>query len=176
MESFTRELLSNACAHFFPDNSHSPFTKFLPEQLNLKGQSEIAISEKILTIKVPKCYRGKFVFFDKIFSKSSEFYELELACYRSITEFVEPMNTLIHERQNHSESCIRIKVSQRTQKFEIYPANEGSGLVFFSRDLGHIFGRNVGNEFEVMLRGKRLHKPNIINDLVRILTHDIHGP
>ena len=63
------------------------------------------------------------------------------------------MNTLIHERNNHSEVCITVKVSRRTQKVEIYFANERSGLVFFSKDLGHIFGSNVGNEVGVMMRG-----------------------
>ena len=71
------------------------------------------------------------------------------------------MNILIEERHNHSENCIKNKVSRRTQKVEIYLANEGSGLVFFNADLGHIFGSNVGNEFAVMLRGKGPHKPQI---------------
>ena len=78
------------------------------------------------------------------------------------------MNTLIQERHNHSENCITVKVSRRTQKVEIYLANEGSGLAFFSTDLGHIFGSNVGNEFGVMLRGKGPHKPELAYDIVRI--------
>ena len=68
------------------------------------------------------------------------------------------MNTLIEERHNHSGNCITVKVS-RTRKVEIYLANEGSGLAFFSTDLGHIFGSNVANEFGVMLIGKGPHKP-----------------
>ena len=78
------------------------------------------------------------------------------------------MNTLIQERHNQSDFCITVKVSRRTQKVEIYLANEASGLAFFSTDLGHIFGSNVGNEFGVMLRGKGPHKPEIAYDIVRI--------
>ena len=78
------------------------------------------------------------------------------------------MNILIQERHNHSENCIKVKVSRRKQKVEIYLANEGSGLAFFSTDLGHIFGRNVGNEIGVMLRGKGPHKPEFAYDIVRI--------
>ena len=78
------------------------------------------------------------------------------------------MNILIQERRNHSENCITVKVSRRTQKVEIYLANEGSGLPFFNTDLGHTFGSNVGNEFGVMLRGKRPHKPEFAYDIVRI--------
>ena len=45
MESFTEDLVSNASAQLFPDNTLSSFTNFLPEQLNLDGQWEVAISE-----------------------------------------------------------------------------------------------------------------------------------
>ena len=101
-------------------------------------------------------------------SKSSEFYYLERGLYPSIRDIVEAMNTLIQERHNHSENCITVKISRRTQKVEIYLANEGSGVAFFSTDLRHIFGSNVGNEFGVMLRGKGPHKPEFAYDIVRI--------
>ena len=78
------------------------------------------------------------------------------------------MKTLIQERHNHSENCITVKASGRTQKVEIYLANEGSGFAFFSTDLEHISGSDVGNEFGVMLRGKRHHKQEFVYDLVRL--------
>ena len=68
----------------------------------------------------------------------------------SITDIVEAMNILVQERHNHSENCIKVKVSRRTEKVEIYLASERSGLAFFNTDLGHIFGSNVGKEFGVM--------------------------
>ena len=102
---------------------------------------------------------GKLKFFHKKFSNSSEFNFLEPGPYLSITDFVEAMNILIQERHNHSENCIKIKLSRRTQKVEIYLSNEGSGLAFFSVDLGPIFGSNVG-------KGPR--KPEFAYDLVPI--------
>ena len=108
------------------------------------------------------------MFFDKKLSKSSEFYYLEPVLYTYITDIVEAMNNLIQERHNHIENCIKVKVSQRTQKVEIYLANEASVLAFFITDLGHIFGSNVANEFGVMLRGKGPHKPEFAYDIVRI--------
>ena len=57
---------------------------------------------------------------------------------------------------------------RRTHKVEIYIANEGSGLAFFSTDLGNIFRSYVGNEIGVMLRGKGPHKPEFAYDIVRI--------
>ena len=106
--------------------------------------------------------------FDKKLSKSSEFCCLEPGPYPFITDIAETVNILVQERHNHSENCIKVKVSQRTQKNEIYLANEGSGLAFFSTDLGHIFGSNVGNEFGVILRGNGLHKPEFASDIIRI--------
>ena len=76
---------------------------------------------------------GKFMFFDNKVSKSSEFYHLEPGLCPSLTDTAEAMNTLIQERHNHKKNV------------EIHLANEGSGLAFFGRDLGHILGSNVGN-------------------------------
>ena len=135
MESFTIELVSNASPQLFPAIILSSFTYLLPEQLNLAGQWEVAILE----ISYPSLYRnvteGKFMFFDEEFSKSSEFYYLEPGLNPSITDFAEAMNTLIHERHNHSKNCITVKESRRTQKVESYLANGRSGLAFFSTDL-----------------------------------------
>ena len=78
MDSFTIELVSNASAEFFPDNTLSSFTNFLPEQVNLEGQWEVAISE----ISYPSMYQniteGKFKFFDKKLSKSTSTYSMNL--------------------------------------------------------------------------------------------------
>ena len=168
MESFTIELVPNASEQLFPDNTLSSFTNFLPEQLNLDGQWEVSISE----ISYPSMYQivteGKFMFFDKKLSESSNFYYLEPGLYPSITDIVEAMNILIQERHNHSGNCIKVKVSRKSQKVEICLANEASGLAFFSTDLGNIFGSKVGNEFGVMLRGKGPHKPDFAYDIVRI--------
>ena len=114
------------------------------------------------------------MFFDKKISTSLEFYYLEPGLYPSITDIVEAMNILNQERHNHSENCIKVKVSRRTQKVEIYLANEASGLALFRTDLGHIFGKSVGNEFGVMLRGKRPYKPSFAYDIVRIHSFTIY--
>ena len=110
MESFTIELVSNASAQLFPDNTLSSFTNFLPEQLNLDGQWGVAISE----ISYPSMYQnvteGKV---DKTLSNSSEFYYLEPGRYPSNTDIVEAMNFLIQDRHNHNENCIKVKVSRK---------------------------------------------------------------
>ena len=115
METFTIELVSNASAQLLPANTLSSFTNFLPDQLNLEGQREVAISEKSYPSMYQKVTEGKFMFCDKKFSESPDFYNMEPGLYLSITDIVEAMNTLIQERRNHSENCITIKVSRRTQ-------------------------------------------------------------
>ena len=154
MDSFTIELVSNASGDFFTDNTLSSFTNFLPEQVNLEGQWEVAISE----ISYPSMYQniteGKFKFSNKKLSKSRSTYSIEPGLYTSITDIVEVMNTLTQERNNHNETCKTVKVSLRTKKVVIMLANDSSGLAFCSTDFSHIFGNNVGNEFGVLMIGK----------------------
>ena len=59
-------------------------------------------------------------------------------------------------------------MSRRTQTVEIDLENRRSGLVFFSTDIGHIFGNNVGNDIGILLRRKAPHKAVLANDIVRI--------
>ena len=95
-------------------------------------------------------------------------YSIEPGLYTSIADIVDAMNTLIQERNNHNETCITVKVSRRTQKVVIMLANNSSGIAFCSTDLGHIFANNVGNEFGVLMIGKRPHEPEFAYDIVRI--------
>ena len=124
MDSFTIELVSNASSQLFPNNTLSSFTNFLPEQVNMDGQWEVAISE----ISYPSMYQNitevKYMFYDDKLSKTTEAYYLEPGLYSSITDVVEAMNTLIQERNNHTDTCITIKVSSVTQKVKVYLANE----------------------------------------------------
>ena len=168
MDSFTVEVVSNASGDLFPEKTLSSFTNFLPEQVNLEGQREVAISEISYPSMFQKLTEGKFRFFDEKLSKTTSTYSIELGLYTSITDIVEALNTLIQERSNHNETCITVKVSRRTQKVVIMLANDCSGLAFCSTDLGHIFGNNVGNEFGVLLIGKGLQEPEFAYAIVRI--------
>ena len=78
------------------------------------------------------------------------------------------MNTPIQEKNNHHEICIAVKVSRKTQKVVILPANDTSGLAFCGTDMSHLFGNNVGNELGVLMIGKGPHEPEFAYDIVRI--------
>ena len=168
MDSFTIEIVSNASGELFPNNTLSSFTNFLPEQLNLEGQCEVAISEISYPSMCQNITEGKFKFFDEKLSKSTSTYNLEPGLYNSITDIVEALNKLIQEKNNHNETCITVKVSRRTQKVVIMLANDTSGLAFCNTDLDHVFGNNVGNEFRVLMKRRGPHEPEFAYDIVRI--------
>ena len=161
-------MVSYASAQLFPDFTLSSLTNFLLEQLNLEGQWEVAISGRSYPSRYQNVTEGKLLFFDENFSKSSEFQDLEPGLYPSFTDFVEAKNTAFQERHNHSESCITIKVSGRTQKVYIYLAKEISGFAFVITDLGHFFGSFVGNDFGKKLRVKGTHLSEFVYNIVRI--------
>ena len=64
MDSFTIELVSNASLNCYPNNSTGFFTSFLPDQIHLRGEWEVATSK----ISYPSLYQnvteGKFTFVD----------------------------------------------------------------------------------------------------------------
>ena len=122
----------------------------------------------ILPINVPKCYGRKiYVFWQETF----RVIRILLPGTWSLPFHYGYCLSHEHSHSRRAQSqrkLYRVKVSRRTQKVEVHLANERSGLAFFSTDLGHIFGSNVGREFGVMLRGKRPHKPESAYDIVRI--------
>ena len=108
------------------------------------------------------------MFYDEKLSKTTEAYYLEPGLYSSKTYIAESMNTLIQERNNHTDTCITFKVSRVTQKVKVYLANEESSLATFSTDLGHIFGGDVRNDLGILMSGKGPHEPTFAYDIVRI--------
>ena len=157
MDSFTIVWVSNTSLQLFKNNTLSSFTHFLPEQVNLDEQWEVAISE----FSYPSLYQNvtdrKVMFYHEKLSKTTEAHYLEPRLYSSITDIVEAMNTIIQERNNHRDTCITNKVSRVTPKVKVYLANEESSLAIFSTDLGHMFGRYVRNDWEILI-GKYIGK------------------
>ena len=168
MDSFKIELVSNVSGELFPNSTLSSFTNFLPEQVKMEGQWEVATSEISYSSLYQNITEEKLMFFDEKLSKSTSTNNLKTGVYTSITDIVEAMNTLIQERKNHNETCITVKVYRRTQKTVIMLANDTSGLAFSSTDLGQFFGNNVGNEFGVMMMEKGPHEPEFGYDIVRM--------
>ena len=62
MNSFSIEQVFNASFNCYPNNSLSSFTKFLPEQIHLKGELEVAISEISYSSLYQNVTEGKLFF------------------------------------------------------------------------------------------------------------------
>ena len=95
---------------------------------------------KMVHVNVRKRYGGEFKLFDTKLQKSSKLYYLKPGLYPSIVDNVEAINMFIQQTRNQTENRLTVKTSRITQKNDFYIANEGSGLAFFSTDLGHNFG------------------------------------
>ena len=175
MESFIMELVSNTSVEMFPKNTLSSFTNFLPEQLNLEGQWEVAVSEIVYPSMYQNITEGKFKSFDENFSKSTWTYNLEPVLYTFITDIAEAMHTIIQERNNHKETCITVKVSRRTHKVVTVLATDTCGFAFCSTDLGHFSDNNVANEFGVLMIGNGPHQPEFAYGIVRIHSLTIYS-
>ena len=68
MDSFTIELVPKASGEFFPNKTLSSFANFLPEQVNVEGQWEVAISETSNPSKYQKITGGGIkIFWRKTF-------------------------------------------------------------------------------------------------------------
>ena len=57
-------VVSNASAQLFSDNTLSYFTNLLPEQLNLEGQWQVAISETFYSSTYQNVTKGQIMFSD----------------------------------------------------------------------------------------------------------------
>ena len=146
----------------------SSFTNFLPEQVNLAGQGEVAVSQ----ISHPSIYQnvteGKLLFHDNELSNTKDYYHLEPGLYHSITDIVEAMNSLIENRNYHNTIWNGVKVDRRSQKVAFSLVNDESSLVISSIDLGHIFGGDVRNDRGKLMLGRGSHNPLPAQDIVRI--------
>ena len=115
MESCNIELVSNASAQLFPDNTQSSFRNFLPEKLNLEGQWEVAISETSYPSMYQNVTEGNLRFLTRKFQSHQNSITWNLVFNPSITDIVEAMNTLIQKRHNHGEGCIPVSVAKNAK-------------------------------------------------------------
>ena len=121
MSSFTVELVSNASFDCYPNNTLSSFTNFLPEQINLDGEWEVAITE----LSYPSLYQniteGKFFYLDEATpdTKPSDYYTLDPGLYPSISDIVNEMNRKIQEREKYEKTPIKLHVNKITQRISL---------------------------------------------------------
>ena len=119
IEPLPKELASNASAQLPPDKTLSNFKNFLSEQLNMESQWEVANSETSYPSLYQNFMEGKFMFFGKKLSKSSEFFHPEPDLF-SFTDIVEAMNTLIQETERITAKTVsQLKFLEERKKLRI---------------------------------------------------------
>ena len=190
MDSFTIELVLNASFNCYPNNSLNSFTSFLPEQIHLKGEWEVAISE----ISYPSLYQnvteGKFTFIDGRESpeekRKIQPMQVEPGLYPSIVDIVVAMNDEVRKRigaQKHEYNGFYISVDKILQKIAIHLPEDQSVFIIQSAYLSHIFGCDLKqNQTGVIMKGKGPHYPRysykIIHSLINysdIIEYNIAG-
>ena len=176
MDYFTFELVSNASFNCCPNNSLSFFTSFLPEQIHLKGEWEVAISE----ITYPSLYQnvteGKFTFVDGPESpeekRKIQPMHVEPGLYPSIVDLVVAMNDKVRKcigAQKYEYNGIYLSVDKITQKVAIPLPEDQSVFIIQSANLRLIFGCDLEqNQTGVIMKGKGPHYPQYSYDIIRI--------
>ena len=167
MKSFTVQVVSDApstISRQYSQLSYNIFTGASQYRRSMGGCS----SGNILPVIVPKRHREKIYVLLLKFNRSRLNFTIWSGDSKLPLRIILKLWTLIQERNKHSEICIPLKMSWRTEKVEIRLEKERSGLAFLSTDPGHNFGSNVGIEFGVMLRRKGPHKPKFAHDIVSI--------
>ena len=176
MDSFTIELVSNASFNCYPNNSLSSFTNFLPEQIYLKGEWEVAISEILYPSLYQNVTEGKFTFVDGRESpeekRKIQPMHVEPGLYPSIVDIVVAMNDKVRKRigaQKYEYNGIYVSVYKITQKVSIHLPEDQSVFIIQSADLSHIFGCDLEqNQTSVIMKGKGPHYPQCSYDIIRI--------
>ena len=119
MSSFTVELVSNASFDCYPNNTLSSFTNFLPEQINLDGEWEVAITE----LSYPSLYQnitdGKFFYLDEATpdTKPSDYYTLDPGLYPSISDIVNEMNKKFRNVKNMKKHQSRYTLTKLLSEY-----------------------------------------------------------
>ena len=174
MDNFIVELVSNASS-IYPDNTLASFTNFLPEQLYLDGDWEVALLEITYPALYNNITEGKFWYVPQSTSKKSNNEETREALnesyesvtilpgmYLSLDEIFQSMNDALRLRNRQSVE-LKWKVDSITRHCEIELASDKSQLVFASQDLCSILGFSQS----VWFSSKGPHRSEFPIDILR---------
>ena len=176
MDNFIVELVSNASSSIYPDNTLASFTNFLPEQLYLDGDWEVALLEITYPALYNNITEGKFWYVpQRSTSKKSNNEETREALnesyesvtilpgmYLSLDEIFQSMNDALRLRNRQSVE-LKWKVDSITRHCEIELASDKSQLVFASQDLCSILGFSQS----VWFSSKGPHRSEFPIDILR---------
>ena len=105
-EFFYCRVDSNACFDCNPNNTLRSFTNFLPEQINLEVEWEVAFIELSYPSLNQNITEGKFFYLDEASpnTKPSDYYTLDPGLYPSLSDIVNEMNKKNQEREKYEKN------------------------------------------------------------------------
>ena len=155
MSSFIVELVSSASSEIYPQNSLSAFTNFLPEQLNLEGDWEVALLEISYPSLINNVTSGKFWYIHKndkyqktnnyVTQKDLEQFipcRIEPGLYQSTDQILIALNENLKKnwKGNKKNFNLNWSVNQVSRKIDFELPHKDSLLVLGSPDLSAILG------------------------------------
>ena len=133
-DNFIIELVSNASMDVYPDNSIASFTNFLPEQINVEGDWEVALLE----VSYPNLYHnivdGRFRYRYDTSDKDLTIMEIPPGLYHSLADILASMRDVAEKRGKPID--LKWFTHHRTQKVEIRLPHEFSALNKYSSYFG----------------------------------------
>ena len=153
METFNVELHSSASSKLYPQNTVASFTNFLPDQINLEGEWEVALTEICFPSKFFNITEGSFGISVTKGGKvvDSENYKLSPGFYPTIKSIVSSMFAKVFAgsrfRNLHKLESKFLDFSIDTISQRIFIKTQPGLKIFLcSGDLQHIFGFMPSNE------------------------------
>ena len=168
------EMVSNASFNCYPNHIFSSFKNFLPEQIHLKGEWEVAISEKSYPFLYQNVTEGKLTFVDGRESSEEKRnivpMNIEPGLYPSIVDIVVDMNNKTRAREHLGEyNRIYVSVDKITQKVAVHLPENQSLFIIQSVDLSQIIGcDSEQNQTGVIMKGKGPHYPQYSYNTIRM--------
>ena len=161
MENFIIELVSNASTGIYPKNTISSFTNFLPEQINLHGDWEVALLEVAYPNLFHNISDGRFRYKANASDRDLSIMEIPPGLYHSLDDILAAMRDVA--RLQDKTINFQWSVNHRTQIVEIKLPNQNAGLNIISPDIAHI----LGFPMSVLLTGSEPHKSLYPIDILR---------
>ncbi len=164
METKIIEVVSNASMNVYPGNTLSSFSNFLPEQINLEGDWEVAVME----ISYPSLFQnitdGRFRYKQKDGDDTIGEITIPPGLYFTLDEILQEMKKQAAAVYPSKNIDFEWKVNNRDYKVEITLPHTTSVLNIVSEDLAHILG------FPALFLafGKGPHKSMYAVDILRV--------
>lgn len=161
--SFQIDLLSNASMTVFKGNTLADFSNFFPEQINLEGIWEVALTEISFPGKFNNVTDGKFAYVETAgVDLSIGEMSMRPGLYLSLDELLEEMQHAAQKKYDKKSITLEWTVEKHTQNVLITLPKDSSRLNIRSKDLAAL----LGYDGLVLIMGRGPHKGTFPMDIL----------